>query len=53
MSNQNVNPKHGEKLINSYVINGKDGEVKHLVYHRHSPKDGEVVVYVDHALELD
>lgn len=53
MSDEQTDSKKVGGLNTTYVLNGKAGEVKHLIYHRHSPKDGEVVVYVDNDLELD
>lgn len=46
-------PKEVEMLSTNYVLNGKAGEIKYLIFHRRSAKDGEVVVYVDNDLELD
>jgi hypothetical protein len=53
MSNEQNNAQKVGGLNTNYVLSGKAGEVKHLIYHHHSPKDGEVVVYVDYDLELD
>ena len=41
-----------ESLKSKYVLNGHDG-VRHLIFHRDHPSNGEFVVFIDKDLDLD
>lgn len=53
MNSHQTDAQQPQGLKAKYALNGNLTKEDYLIYHRHSPKDGEILVYVDSELDLD
>lgn len=53
MSIPQTNSHSPQGIKSTYALNGRESDIKYLIYHHTDSADGEVVVFIDNDLDLD